>query len=317
MAVDRFKGCTSIGEPSITEAIEKNLVQYIDWGFLNLGAYFNIEIPSSGTFGGTRHRLAPAQDPRYTNGQVWQAYRKNWVWESGISADTDPIAISGIFVDGSFIAKGTGYHINYPNGQVVFDTPIATTSTVHLAYSHKWVSVVRSDDVPWLRKVQDRSFRVDDSNFLANSGDWRIPADSRLQLPIVAVEVVERDYKGYQLGGGQYSNPTVILHVIAEQSTMAKRIAAVLADQSESTLYMFDPSTIPYPLTYQGEIASGALCYPDLIQPTGDGGFRYTDRLQNGKLRIAKSTEQDTRELKDGIYHSKVRWNTEVILHKI
>lgn len=321
MATNKFKGYTDIGEFSITEAIEDNLVEYINWGFLQLGAFYNIDIPSSGVYGGDRHRLRSVSDPRYTDGQVWEAYRKNWVWESGLVSAEQPVAISGIFVDGSYKPKGSGYYVNYPDGQVIFSDPISTTSTVQLEYSHKWVNVVNADTIPWFRKTQTRSFRVDDSDFMVGSGDWSDLAENRMQLPIVAVEGIDQSYAGYQLGGGQYKYSDVLLHVIAENSQTAKRIASVLADQSESDIYIYDPDRLvsqnQFPLDYRGELASGALCYPDLVKATGDNGFRYTNKVQYGKVRLYDSIYQGTDALHENVYHSRVRWSTEVILHKI
>jgi len=320
MPTTSFKGYNNIGESSVTEAIESNLIEYINWGFLQLGAFYNITIPASGAFGGDRHRLVAVSDPRYTDGQVWEAYRKNWVWESGVvNSSEQPIAISGVFVDGSFIPKGSGCHVNYQNGQVIFDTAISTTSTVQLEYSHKWVSTVAANNVPWFRKEQLRSFRVDER--VAGSGSWSDLAENRLQMPMVAVEAVGRDYEGYQLGGHQYARTDVVLHVIAEDPQTAKRIASVLAEQSESTIFMYDPDLMAaqnrYSLDYRGEITPSAVCYPDLIRPVASGGFRYISKVANGKLRIYNSIGQETDRLHENIYHSPVRWSTEVILHQI
>lgn len=317
MAIDRFKGYTTIGETSITEAIEDNMVEYINWGFLQLGAFYNITASDAGD----RHKLVAVVDhPHYNDGQVWQSYRKNWVWESGTNTSEQPIAISGIFVDGVFQAKGSGYHINYQNGQVVFDTAISTSSEVHLEYSHKWVDVVNADDIPWFRKGQTRSF-TRGPEFIAHSGERSDLVENIVQFPVVAVEVVGKDYEGYQLGGHQWARPDVILHVIAEHPRTAKRLASVLAEQSESDIYVYDPDLLAsngtFPLDYRGELVDGALCYPDLIRASGDGGFRYTSKVQNGKLRIFNSTEGDTTQLHQNVYHSTVRWSTEVILHRI
>ncbi|MFO7745710.1 MAG: hypothetical protein R6V36_10045 [Psychroflexus sp.] len=321
MSVTQFKGYTDIGTPSLTEVIEDNIVTYIDWGFLELGAFFNIDIPSSGAYGGDRHKLRSINDPRYTDGQIWEGYRQNWVWESGLDYSTQPTSISGIFVDGEFYPKGSGYHINYKNGQVVFDTPIDTSSEVKLEYSHKWITSIGSDNLSWLQQLQTHSFRTDDRLLSANSGIWNKLADSRLQLPFVAVETVNKEYEGYQLGGGQWARTEVLLHVVAENAQTAKRISSILSSQNEKTIYLFDPGKMAddnaFPLDYRGEIASGALCYPDLISPTGDGGYRYTSGTKGGKMRIFDITEQQTNQLTNNVYHSKVRWNTEVILQKI
>lgn len=322
MGTTNFKGTSNIGESSITETIENNLVSYIDWGFLELGAFFNIQIPSSGSYGGDRHRLRSVTDPRYTNGQVWEGYRKDWVWESGLNfAAEQPVQISGVFVGSTFYPRGSGYHIDYKNGQVVFDTAIATNSTVQLEYAHKWVSVVGAAEVPWFRTEQNRSFRVDDPKFLANSGEWNALADTRLQLPLVAVEVTDNVYQGYQLGGGQWERKQVILHVLSENSQIAKRIANILSDQGDSTIYVYDPDRLAledrYPLDYRGEKTANPLCYPDLIAPTGNGGYLMDSRVQNGKLRIYDTHGQNHGQLTANVYHSTVRWATEVILPRI
>ena len=322
MGTTSFKGTYNIGESSITEVIEDNLVSYIDWGFLQLGAFFNIQIPSSGAYGGDRHRLRSVADPRYIDGQVWEAYRQNWVWESGINlAPEQPVSISGIYIGNTFYPRGSGYHIDYRHGQVVLDTAIATNSAIQLEYSHKWVSVVGAAEVPWFRNEQNRSFRVDDSNFLVGSGLWTELAETRLQLPLIAVEVTDHTYQGYQLGGGQWQRGQVILHVLAENSQIAKRISNILADQSDGTIFVYSPDQLvtqnKYPLDYRGDLTSDPLCYPALIASTGDGGFLMEDRIANGKLRIFDAHAQNHGQLTSNVYHSTVRWATEVILPRI
>lgn len=319
MGITTFKGNATIGNTSMTEAIETNLISYIDWCLLELGAFFNITIPASGAYGGDRHRLRCVDDPRYNTGQVWEAYRSNWVWESGLSRVSEqPIHISGVFVNNTFWPRGSGYCVDYNNGQVIFDNGISQNSVVKLEYAHKWVDVVGAADVPWFRNTQTRSFRVDDNNFLLNSGAWGDLAETRLQLPLIAVEVTDKSYQGYQLGGGQWSRSQVILHILGEDKQITKRIASILSEQNESTIYMFDPDRMmvedKYPLDYRGDLNTSPLCYPDLVADTGNGGFRYNSRVQHGKIRIFDAHEQNHESLNDNIFHSTVRWNTEVIL---
>jgi hypothetical protein len=108
--------------------------------------------------------------------------------------------------------------------------------------------------------------------------------------------------------------------VITENKRTTSRLASVLAEQNESDLYLYDPGRLAsqnrFPLDSRGEIASGALCYPDLIAPTGDGGFRYTNKVQHGKMVVNDSNMQDVTKL-NNVYHCPVKWSTEVILHKI
>ena len=79
-------------DATLSNVLLDNFVSFYDWGLLDRGQFYNINIPESGIYGGDRHKLRSAQDPNYSNGQVWEGYRQNWVWESGISAtDEQPI----------------------------------------------------------------------------------------------------------------------------------------------------------------------------------------------------------------------------------
>ena len=37
--------------------------------------------------------MRPVIDPRFTNGQVWEAFKGNWVWETGFTYDVSPIRL--------------------------------------------------------------------------------------------------------------------------------------------------------------------------------------------------------------------------------
>jgi len=113
--------------------------------------------------------------------------------------------------------------------------------------------------------------------------------------------MVNKTYAGYQSGAGQWSRGDVILHVISENSQTTKRIASILSEQNESSIYMYDPDMLAsqnrYPLNYLGDLNTNPLCYPDLIADSGIGGFRYTNKVQYGKLRISDVQESATEPL--------------------
>ena len=117
-------------DSTLSNVLLDNFVYFYDWGFTDRGSYYNINIPQSGIYGGDRHKLRPVADPNYTSGQVWEGYRKNWVWETGITGSVNqPIQISGLFIGNDFRATGNvqnPYYIDYKNGRVVFDSAIST-----------------------------------------------------------------------------------------------------------------------------------------------------------------------------------------------
>ena len=140
-----LKGVSNTNRPNVIENIRDNIITFLDWGLINAGGYFNVSAPSSGHYGGDAHVLRPVRDPRFTDGQVWEAYRSNFVWESGMGVGT-PVSISGVFVDDAFSPRNSGHYIDYVNGRVVFDTAQTVSSTVKLYYSYKYERIF---DLTW------------------------------------------------------------------------------------------------------------------------------------------------------------------------
>ena len=95
MVAEALTGVSNIGKSALGDLLQAGIISFFDWGFQNIGAYENVNIPTSGVYGGDRHILRPVQTPYYTNGRVWEGYRSNWIWESGFSQPVQPIQISG------------------------------------------------------------------------------------------------------------------------------------------------------------------------------------------------------------------------------
>ena len=46
-----------LGDNLLIDELEENIKAYLDWGFLNIGGYINVSVPTSGLYGGTFHEL--------------------------------------------------------------------------------------------------------------------------------------------------------------------------------------------------------------------------------------------------------------------
>ena len=264
-------------DATLSNVLLDNFVYFYDWGFLDKGSFYNINIPQSGIYGGERHKLKMSNNPNYTDGQVWEAYRKNWVWESGISATTQqPIQISGVFIDGTYRATGNveqPYYIDYTNGRLIFDSAISTTSEVQIEYSHKWVEVVPAEGIGFFRQIQTNSFRSEEGFQVSNSGGWAQMGETRVQLPSIAVEVVPpTSLEGYQLGGGQWVNNDILFYVIAENHWECSNLVDSILYQNDRTIHLFDSTAVAisgtFPYNYRGELNENAIpsgMYPNLI----------------------------------------------------
>lgn len=322
MSFTNFRGASNIGDSTPSSRIKTNLINFFNWGFINIGGYQNVNIPKSGVYGGDESRLRPVQDPYKTNGQVWEAFRKDWVWESGVSQPVQPIQVSGVFVDNVFYPTASGDHyVDYVNGQIVFNSAISTSAVVRTEYSHRWIHIYDGDDVPWLKATQFRSHRIDtDKFFNSGSGDRSILAQSRVQLPAIIVEMVEGNYEPYQLGLGQYARNDVIFHIMAEDGDTVDKLADIVAEQgagfSGKTIFMFNPDLVAisgtFPLNWNGSIASGdKKTFPELVIPVENGGFRWR------KLRLYDANKQKQNKIHQNLYIKPVRMSTEVVLSLI
>jgi hypothetical protein len=270
-----LKGFDSFGDSTVTNDIRENLVSFFDYGLLEKNAFINVPIPSTGYYGGNEHQLRLVNDPRYTEGQVWEGFRCNWVWESGLgaltSSDNAYPGVSGVYVGGDFYPTSeTGvyaHHINHPLGRVIFDSAIDTDSTVTCAYSYKYVNVCQADGLNWFKRVQKQSEHAEDTG---GGGDWDLLADNRVQLPAIGIEVVNsRKMTPFAIGGGQYVRTDFMFHCIAEDGYTRDHLLDIVSLQREKTFTSYSLDNIStanaFPLDYRGVPNSGALLYPDVV----------------------------------------------------
>ena len=312
----KFNKVSHIGNTLLSSEIENNMKWFLDWAFLGIGGWSNVTMPTSGAFGGTFDTLRLVNDPSYSNGQVWEGARKDWVWETGSSYEGyDPIQISGVYVNG--VIKGTGdatygHHYNYPLGRVVFDNPISTTDTVKVEYSYRNVQVYVADEAPWWDELQYNSLRVDDTYYSSTgSGSWGILANHRVQMPAIVLETVpRRRFKPYQLGDtSQFVQQDIVFHIVGENRWWRNQLVDILSYQIDSQLWLFKTDTLigsgAYPLDYRGMKVSSPLNYDDVVNTPQ---YRYLlARMTN--MSITEMESYDAR-----LHEGTVRATLEVVL---
>lgn len=316
-----LKGVSSIGYATTNNLLQDSLIEYFDYALLDKGNYFNVTKGETAFNGSDYSRLRLSSHDQYASGQVWEGFRSNWVWQSGInpSGHEPPIVgdniafqgISGVYVDDEFHpTSGVGpfsHHVDYFNGRVIFDSSIDTSSVVQAEFSYKYINVVYANSVPWLREVQTRT-RYPTSDFLDTSkGKWDIPPEARLQLPAIAIEIApQRKFKGYQLGGGQWIYTDIIFHCIAEDEYTRNQLIDIVSLQNDKTLYLLNLNQMSdaddYPLDYRGVPVSGAKTYPELIEQYG-----------TNKVRVINTVVEEMIMLKADVFGGIVKTTAELI----
>jgi len=271
----KFKGINNIAQDLLLNILEANFKMYLDWAFLNIGAWFDVSANQNTIYGVNRHsKLLPVEDPAYANGRVWQGIRKDWVWETGINYNnTSPLGISNISVNSNTITKNGNFIINYPLGRIIFNTPQSLTSDIQLSYSYRFIQVHRSSESPWFNILQFSSFNTSNNDIqLTDEGEWAIGGQHRIQLPCIVIEPVSRSRsRPYEIGNNLlWLEQDIAFYVLAENKNDRNKLLDILRLQQDVTLQLFDTNLIAqndnYPLTYDGDIKNNPLMYPDIIQ---------------------------------------------------
>lgn len=319
MSYDKLKGLSSFSEPTIIETLERNLISFFDYGLLNIGAFVNVRKPTQGLKGGDNHILRKVNDPNYADGRVWQSFRKNWVWENNLSWSTQPINVSGIYVNNIFQpATGVAFShkIDYPNGRVIFNSPVPAASSVSCEYSYKLVTICNADD-NWMRDVQFDSFNSSDSDFPASSGNFTQLPQNRIQFPVAGIQIPDRrNWRGLELGGGSWMSQDAIVYVLAENDSYRDKLIDVFSLQKGKTIYLYNMNSMAkdgkLPLNYDGSInSSGIRNYTTMVDTIENGGYRYKTAY------FANTGVQSTIDYNTKVYGGIVKLTLEINMPEI
>ena len=298
------------GYENIANNLEANLKAYYDWGLLSIGAWVDVDIPQSGLYGADFSQLRMVTDPNYTDGQVWEGAKKDWVWETGVNyvditgGIRNPQTVGIPQVNG---VPNTGYYVNYPLGQIIFNTAVSTSATVKVEHAYRSVQVYKASDSPWWRELQQNSRRIDSSQFLTSqSGHWSIFGEYRIQTPAVVIESIPRGRsRGVSLGSDKlWAMRDVQFNILAESAQERNNLMDIFNLQSDKSLRLFDINTLSYPLDYRGML-TGVGVYPN---------FLNNSIYLLGPMRMVDSVINDIKEVHPKLFSASVRTTLETIV---
>ena len=318
-----FHGVSKLSDSLLLDELEENVKQYLDWGFLNIGGYINVNVPTTGLYGGNFHQLKTVEVPGYKLGQVWQGAKKDWVWQSGFYyndgwLDNNTVnSISGISINDTFVTgptgvASTGYHINYPLGQIIFDKPISKNSKVELDYSYRWCQIYKSSSDPHWKELQELTYKPSPSINQQNKGDYSIGANHRIQMPAIIIEPIARSSaRPFQLGRiNHWTEQDLLLHIFTENNAEKNRIVDIIRLQKDTTINMFDIAKVVksgvYPLDFQGSINPDGLPY-HVLSNNNSAYFWNNFFVKNINILDMESKNKN-------LYWCTIRITTETIL---
>lgn len=317
---EKFKGVTDWRRDGFNDNAQYGIMEWVKWSMLQIGGFENVlSSQASGLYGGHPAILRPVTDPNFTDGQVWEGIRSDWIWETGISYSVQPRECTGVYINGSFKPTATEagayeHYIDFPRGRAVFTTPIATSSNVRADYAFRIPTVAYSKE-PWMQELLYGSLNVQRSDFLiAGSGSHNQLAEARRQMPTIGLELSQRrGYHPYELGGCQFVFQDMLFHILAESKDERDKLLDILANQNDKVIelpdkgLMKESAQFPVDIDVKGRPVSNPMQYPSIIAPTGSGGFRWARCM----LRGANSQVMQTTN--NWLYRGVVRLSCESI----
>ena len=295
---EKFSGVSSIGEKLMLAQIENNIKSFLDWGFLNIGGFINVERSQNNIYGNPLAKLKPTTDPNYQNGQVWQTMRKDWIWEQDITFSkcvppvgqeipnsspcppeyhqtSSPTLITGIYINNIFYPLNTSgsyaYKVDYINSRIIFNSPVSTSLNIEMEYSYRWIRVYNYDSARWWQQLQ---YKTDENAAHFNQiskGDFSIFSNNRIQLPAIIIESIARGLsKPFQLGDKSLiMKQEVMLHIVAENMSSRNTIIDILRLQQDKFIRMYDTNLVirdnVQPFNIDGTLNNDRLNYSELL----------------------------------------------------
>lgn len=245
----------NIGDMTISEKLENNLISYFDWGFVDKGGYINVNVGQTGCFVDDRSILTKVTDPRATGTLYFQG-PENWVYESGSSSTPAPFIPPLVYVNSTLDLTPT---INYRDGRVTPSISVPSNATVKAKFAYKWVTFTSARKSFNHKRVQYRQNRTD-----LNTADIKMPPEIRMPLPAVVIDVppISRSKPyGIDRWGARVYFYDVDLYIIGESAADVARISDYLILQTQTNINTFDPKLVvladDFPLNFNGTIHSG------------------------------------------------------------
>lgn len=289
--------------------LEDNIKSFLDWSFLNIGGFVNVSTPPGLSSPSGMHTLFRSSDPTVSGNKLWESVRKDWVYESGINySGISPVNFSGIYLNNTFLPAPSGsgnytYSVNYPLGQILFNNPVAATSSVVAGYSYRFVQTYKASDSIWWKEVQKQTYSANYST----TGDFALTSIHRVQLPAIIIELAPRvELKPYQLGTTENVwTQDIFLHIFAPNANQRNILADILLAQKDKVLYLYDSNkaakTKSYSLNEYGSINQNGLDYPSL-----------TSTFRHNWCTIKNSSVGEYNSLSSNLYNGLVRWSIEI-----
>lgn len=307
-----FQHVSNINERKSISALEDNIKSFLDYSFLKIGGFTNITAGSSGLYTNSFNTMKVSYDPARPSGTVWETFRKDWIYETGISHNgLSPIPISGIYFNNNFIPGPTGnsqnpYLIDYSNGNIVFQSAKPTNSNIKINYSYRNIQIYKANESSWWKELQRYHY---DSSTLQKTPGQILISNHKIQLPCIIVETTSRvSQEPYQLGTStNIINQDILLHIYTENLIQRNNLINILILQKDNESVLYDINKIikdqKWPINNNGSFNTNSLNYDQIISDTN-----YISNI----YYIENAITNELGSISSLLHYGIVRWSIKI-----
>ena len=279
--------------------VKANLNLWLNDLFLRDGFYSTTSTGEQDVYGRDLSLLIATQDASYADNRVYQSAFKNWVHESGLIPSSTgiipPLVSSGITVNGMFYptspldpgyVSAFGHKTDFPNGRVIFDSPISSASVVQGEFSYKSIAVDNASTFE--NETKEFYFETSLKDNPQQTGVITYPKENSRTLPLVLIDIISKNNEAYELGVA--SNTALIsasLIVWTRDEYMKDQIDDLLTIQGHTVLLGVDFNKAPQLLDFAGDKNPAFTNYDDFARLDSPNFWHriYIDEANSRRLQ--------------------------------
>lgn len=295
--------------------VKANLDLWLNDILLTEGMYQTVTSGETDVYGRDISLLNNTSDGSFADNRVWQSAFREWVHESGITHSygaASPIIASGVTVNGTFYPKdplASGYNaafghvIDFKNGRVIFNSPIASNSVVQGQFSYKEVTVDSASS--YENEQQEFYIETAYKDNPYQTGVIVYPQKNSRTLPLLLIDITERNNEAYELGAPtNVARFNCVLHLWSRDDYMRDTIEDIFTSRERSVLLGVDFNSAPFPLVYLNDKNPSYTSYSQLAQTTSPYFWRriYIDKISARRVQPYNNIERTQFDLIIRVY---------------
>jgi hypothetical protein len=219
-------------------------------------------------------KLYSSPDPNFPTMQIYSAPFRQWVYDSSVQNANIP---SGIFVDGSYVARGTnGLNIDFNKGRAIISGSVSNNVTVN--YSFKEYNIYYTDEREE-KLLFEKAYNITPKVNQVTGGLGYLDTP----YPCIFIKHRMGENIPFALGGQDSTETSLRCIILASNSFSLDGLISILSDSARKVFPVLEPQDFPF--NYFGDFkTANNFNYINLCKNQPQSRLVYINRVTVSKL---------------------------------